>query len=448
MKARSALLLLSALTVPALAGAVVEDVAYDPAARALAISVTADEAPAWNDFELSGPSRVVLDLSADSSFPGNAFSAAVGDGLVERIRAARHQPDPPVTRIVVDLAAGTTGYAVSLEGAAPDYTVRLSLYPPDEVRLAEEEAAGIEAAYSGELTVGAGDAEVPPSRESEKLVIATSPTAVREAPSEAARRVSEALAGEGVRQTAELGDWRLVILTEQDDLAGWVRADDLAPAGSVERDEGGVRAVPNPRTPPAGTPQTPQGGRAPLRSAAREGAAIIAHLGPGTDFRAWRRRDDWYFIVLGDGRAGWIHHRYASLGDAEEGPASPWRQAIVSTAEGYLGTPYVWGGTTAAGFDCSGLVWRVFKQNGIEVPRTAGPQYREGRKLDRDELLPGDLVFFHTYSSGPNHVGIYAGDGRFIQAESSSAGVRYSELDGDYWRDHIYGYTRWTPADQ
>ena len=117
----------------------------------------------------------------------------------------------------------------------------------------------------------------------------------------------------------------------------------------------------------------------------------------------------------------------------------------MANAESYLGSPYVWGGTTRSGFDCSGLVWRVFQQTGIEVPRTVGPQYEEGRKISRAELLPGDLVFFSTYSSGPSHVGIYAGDDRFIQAESSSAGVRYSNLDGLYWRDHIYGYARFSP---
>jgi len=425
-------------------GAGVERVSYDPETRSVTIMVTAEQTPVWNDFELTGPHRVVLDVEAASSFPGNSFEAPVGDGLVERVRAAQNHPDPPLTRVVVDLSSGATGYAVSVSGEAPDYLITLSLHPPEEVRLAEDRAGEIELVYTGEIEVGPEAGGVTTTPAGEELVIAASPTAVREAPSAAARRVSEALAGERIRLAAELEGWSLVILAEQDELAGWVRSDELAPVGSVERDEGGVRAVPNPRTPPSGLPQTPQRGKAPLRAEASEGSAIIAHLGAGTDFRAWRRHDDWYFIVLGDGRAGWVQERYIALGGVEDG-GEPWRQSIVATAETYLGTPYVWGGTSESGFDCSGLVWRVFKQNGIEVPRTAGPQYREGRKLSRDELQPGDLVFFSTYSAGPNHVGIYAGDGRFIQAESSQAGVRYSELDGEYWRDHIYGFTRWTP---
>jgi cell wall-associated NlpC family hydrolase len=380
---------------------------------------------------------VVLDIE-DATFPANKFEAPVGDGLVARLRAAQNSVDPAVTRVVVDLEAGVSGYTVGVTGSAPSWTVNLTAIPAGEVVAVETEARLIEEAT---LEPHVLPGEEPPPKEA--LVIAVSPTPVLESPAEGARRVSEGLAGERVEAVAELGGWRLVILTEQDDLAGWVPSSSLVAEGEVERDDGSVRAVPNPRTPPPGTPQTPQPDRAPLRTEDSEGSAIVAHLSADTPFRAYRRREGWYFVRLEDGRAGWVAARYVELETA--GPGEAWRQAVVSTAEGYLGTPYVWGGTSRSGFDCSGLVWRVFKQNGIEVPRTAGPQYREGRRVTRDELLPGDLVFFSTYSAGPSHVGIYAGDDRFIQAESSPEGVRYSDLDGVYWRDHIYGYARWTP---
>jgi cell wall-associated NlpC family hydrolase len=417
-------------------GAIVQGVDYDPESRTVRVAVESDTEPVYKDFELPDPDRVVLDLQ-DAAFPANKFEATVGDGLVARLRAAQNSIDPAVTRVVVDLEAGVSGYTVGVTGGAPSWSVNLTVIPAGSVVAVETEARLIE---EQTLEPRALPGEEPPPTEA--LVFAASPTPVRESPAGNARRVSEGLAGERVEAVAELGGWRLVILTEQDGLAGWVPSDSLVAEGKVERDDGSVRAVPNPRTPPPGTPQTPQPNRAPLRAEASDGSAIIAHLSADTAFRAYRRREGWYFIKLEDGRAGWVAARFVELETA--GPGEAWRQAVVSTAEGYIGSPYVWGGTSSSGFDCSGLVWRVYKQNGMEIPRTAGPQYREGRHISRGDLLPGDLVFFSTYSAGPSHVGIYAGDDRFIQADSAD-GVRYSDLDGVYWRDHIFGYSRWTP---
>jgi|GEM_PF-3291323 len=448
------LLTLASLTT----AATVDVVAYDPADRVVEVHLDGEAEPSYSDFELTDPNRIVLDVS-DALFPGGKFEAPVGDGLVKNLRAAQNSIDPPLTRIVVDLESGVAGYTIAVTGSAGDWTLKLILLPPGEVISAEEAGGAVEVELTGEEIVGtavsgnlevSGSGDTPPERVytvETGLVFAASPTTVYEAPSADSRRISEGLAGERVEVAAELGSWRLVILSEQSDLAGWVEFSRLTTEGSVETDDGAVRAVANPRTPPAGTPQTPQSGRAPLRTEASDGSAIIAHLSGGEDFRAWRRRDDFYFVQLDDGRAGWLAKRFVELegSSSTPTPGAPWRQSIIATAETYLGVPYVWGGTSRSGFDCSGLVWRVFKQNGMEIPRTAGPQYREGEKLTRGELLPGDLVFFSTYTSGPSHVGIYAGDGRFIQAESSDHGVRYSELDGAYWRDNIYGFTRWTP---
>jgi len=438
--------------------ATVDVVAYDPADRVVEVHLDGEAEPSYSDFELTDPNRIVLDIS-DAIFPDGKFEAPVGDGLVKNLRAAQNSIDPPLTRIVVDLESGVAGYTIAVTGSAGNWTLRLILLPPGEVISAEEAGGAVEVELTGEEIVGTavsgnlevnGSGDTPAERSytvESGLVFAASPTTVYEAPSADSRRISEGLAGERVEVAAELGSWRLVILSEQSDLAGWVEFARLTPEGSVEPDDGAVRAVANPRTPPAGTSQTPQSGRAPLRTEASSGSAIIAHLSGGESFRAWRRRDDFYFVQLDDGRAGWLAKRFVELegSSSTPTPGAPWRQSIIATAETYLGVPYVWGGTTSSGFDCSGLVWRVFKQNGIEIPRTGGPQYREGEKLTRDELLPGDLVFFSTYTSGPSHVGIYAGDGRFIQAESSDHGARYSELDGAYWRDNIYGFTRWTP---
>ncbi|MCK4594151.1 AMIN domain-containing protein, partial [bacterium] len=231
-------------------GATVRGVSYDPASRMVTITVESDTEPTYKDFELADPDRVVLDLE-DAVFPANKFEAPVGDGLVARIRAAQNSIDPAVTRIVVDLESGVSGYTVGVTGSAPTWSVNLTTIPAGDVLAVEQEARRIEEATLEPRVLP----HEPPTVE--RLVFAHSPTPVLESPAENARRVSEGLAGERVESVAELGGWRLVILTEQDDLAGWVAFSSLTKEGKVERDDGSVRAVPNPRTPPPGTLQTP-----------------------------------------------------------------------------------------------------------------------------------------------------------------------------------------------
>lgn len=112
--------------------------------------------------------------------------------------------------------------------------------------------------------------------------------------------------------------------------------------------------------------------------------------------------------------------------------------AIVSTAKKFMGAPYVFGGTTPKGFDCSGLVQYVYKMNGISIPRLADEQYTIGKSVSRNQLRAGDLVFFNTDSTGISHCGIYVGDGNFLHA-SSSRGVRIDSLDNEYWKPKYVG---------
>lgn len=99
---------------------------------------------------------------------------------------------------------------------------------------------------------------------------------------------------------------------------------------------------------------------------------------------------------------------------------------IVEDALSCLGAPYVYGGTGPGGFDCSGLVFRVFADNGLTLPRTAGDMRDAGAGIGEDDLLPGDLVFFDD----PGHVGIYLGNGQFIHSSSyQDRGVVITSLD-------------------
>ena len=114
---------------------------------------------------------------------------------------------------------------------------------------------------------------------------------------------------------------------------------------------------------------------------------------------------------------------------------------IVQTSMQYMGVPYVFGGTTPSGFDCSGYVRYVFAQAGIYLPRMADEQYYSATPISTAELRAGDLVFFSTYTYGPSHVGIYLDDGQFIHA-SSSRGVSIASLGNSYWSSTYIGARR------
>lgn len=114
---------------------------------------------------------------------------------------------------------------------------------------------------------------------------------------------------------------------------------------------------------------------------------------------------------------------------------------IISAAQRFIGVPYVFGGSTPSGFDCSGFIRYVYGAAGISLPRSADEQYNVGYAVNENNLLPGDLVFFSTYEPGVSHSGIYIGGGRFISATTSS-GIHIDSLYDDYWHPRFIGAKR------
>jgi cell wall-associated NlpC family hydrolase len=116
------------------------------------------------------------------------------------------------------------------------------------------------------------------------------------------------------------------------------------------------------------------------------------------------------------------------------------RNNLVETARNYIGVPYLWGGTSAQGFDCSGLTMSVYRLNGLQLPRTSRDQYETGSAVSLDNLRPGDLLFFSTNGSGRvSHVGLYAGDGTFIHAPSRGKTISQERLSDTYYRKAFVG---------
>jgi cell wall-associated NlpC family hydrolase len=171
----------------------------------------------------------------------------------------------------------------------------------------------------------------------------------------------------------------------------------------------------------------------PLAAAAHTIPIIDGHSSGGTGFVMWSSID-----TTIDARS--VEQSFSTQYDdaAIERGQGP-RYAIARDALRFLGTPFVWGGTTPAGFDCSGFVQHVFAMMNVALPRTADYQFADGRHVS-GPLRPGDLVFFHTYAPGASHVGIYLGDGRFVHA--SRPFVHVSRLRDPYYASRYVGATR------
>ena len=113
---------------------------------------------------------------------------------------------------------------------------------------------------------------------------------------------------------------------------------------------------------------------------------------------------------------------------------------VVNLVRAQVGAPYLYGGHSPKGFDCSGLVYYVYGQAGVSLPRTAESQFDRLPRVAREDLQPGDLVFFQM--GGLMHVGIYVGDETFVHAPETGKPVSGARLDSDYWSERYLGAAR------
>lgn len=122
---------------------------------------------------------------------------------------------------------------------------------------------------------------------------------------------------------------------------------------------------------------------------------------------------------------------------------TPQRHALLTAAHRSMGVPYRYGGTSPkSGFDCSGFTQHSYQSVNVKIPRTAAQQSVASRSIRRQDLRPGDMIFFKTSGRKVNHVGIYVGNGKFIHAASGGGRVTTDDLRKNYWQKRLHKYGR------
>lgn len=183
---------------------------------------------------------------------------------------------------------------------------------------------------------------------------------------------------------------------------------------------------------------TTYGANVQLYDDANPESGVVGVFDNGTEMQILGVFGGWYKVKYGS-QTGFVFSDFFVLNGGVTESAG---QKIVDTAMQYLGTPYVWGGASPGGFDCSGLVNYVYKECGYSINRTAASIYENGTYVDISALQVGDAVCFSSYSDRIGHVGIYIGNGQFIHASSGSGSVIISELSESYYTNRYIGARR------
>ncbi|WP_054935370.1 C40 family peptidase [Moorella stamsii] len=250
---------------------------------------------------------------------------------------------------------------------------------------------------------------------------------VRANPYQGAELVTQALLGDEVKVLKQEGDWLQGRVP--DGYIGWLKTADVVldtPPPALD-----LAVVTIPR---ALLYRQPGGADA-------AGEALMA-----TDLPLVQQKEGWMEVWLPGRGTAWLAANEVEVWPGGKVKGKRSGEDIIQTAERLRGAPYLWGGVSLHGIDCSGLTYIAYYLNGVRLPRDADLQFQVGRQVAREELQPGDLVFFNTEGTGslPTHVGIYTGNGEFINSRSGR-GVIFSRLDEPLFARGYLGARRYLP---
>lgn len=250
-------------------------------------------------------------------------------------------------------------------------------------------------------------------------------------PSEASEQVTQVLFGDHVRVLDSQGGWVKVLVPDQyrtpEGYPGWMRVKFLQKIPS--KVAGTTVTVAYPAVSLRAAPS--------VEAAAREEVYLASRLEIDEPRSRVSEGEKWYEVQRADGPL-WVRASQVTT----EKPLAPGQgDIVVELAKKFKGTPYLWGGMTRKGIDCSGLMYTCYRVHGFTLPRDADQQFLVGRGVDENDLAPGDMVFFGKAADDITHVGMYAGDGMMVHA-SSGRGVVVNRLFEGWYLQHYQGARR------
>ena len=296
--------------------------------------------------------------------------------------------------------------------------------------------------------ISSGESTQTPST-GKKGTVTASTLNIRSGASTSYSIVTKAYKGNTVEILESSNGWHKVKLSNGK--IGWASAQYIS-TSSVDNTTNGNTSQESTQTPSTGKKGTVTASALNIRSGASTSSSIVTKAYKGNTVEILESSNGWHKVKLSNGKIGWASTQYISTsGDntnsgntSQESTQSPSNnqsntsskvQAIVNTAKAQIGKKKAWGAEGPNAFDCSGLTYYIYKQNGITIPRTSREQSNFGTTVSKSNLQPGDLLFFSTDGSGGvSHVGIYVGNGQMVHVSSSKNSVISTSINTSYWQ--------------
>ena len=178
-----------------------------------------------------------------------------------------------------------------------------------------------------------------------------------------------------------------------------------------------------------------------VRKGAGTNYSVIGSVKSGQKVGILSSKNGWYNVLLPNGSKGWVSGKYLNLKDGDPNSvvqkpsaSSSIAKKAVALAKKQIGKPYEWGAEGPNSFDCSGLTYYAYKQNGVTLPRSSSSQATAGKSVSKSSLKEGDLVFFNTNGKGISHVGIYIGDGKMVHSTKPGQPVKIDSINSSYYK--------------
>lgn len=367
--------------------------------------------------------------------------ASIGTGTVTATASLRLRSEASVQSATLAYAPYSSQVSILAEAAGGWYKV---VYDGKEGYMSSE---WLDVELTGDGSDAGADADA--DQEAEELrqgTVTADVLNVRSGPGTGYGKVGSLKKGATVSITGETNGWYAITAGS---VKGYVSAEyiDLAPVG-------GSSNAPAVDEPPVADELEPQRGIVStsalnVRSGPGTGYSRVALLSRGASVTVTGKSGSWYAITAGS-IEGYVSAEYITILDGSNTSDGSVGAAAAAMAASLVGSPYVYGASGPSGFDCSGLLYYIYRQLGYSIARGSSSQYNQsGYFVSTSEMQPGDLVYFFDPrfdgSGGTlptTHAGIYVGNNQFIHASTTSYRVQYDDLFGSYYEPYLVGVKR------